>query len=476
MGASSIRRQLLSLALMPLSLTILAVSVLAVVASLEDIESRLKQRGQDIGKQAVLMSEFYFYTGDQLQLNNVAAIVAGLEGVSSIRFLNAQGEVMVKRRNDAADKGLDDQHLFVIPIYSKGISLDEVAQLAGAQTELSEKLGSIEISLSKAALTPLREAAYMRILLVALGALLLGVLMVYLFGRRLSAALSETIEAAKSVKRGNMNSRAPENGEGEILEFQKVFNRMVGSVQQNEVQLQDRINSATRSLNETVAELSQSNRELAATRQATIELERSKAISDERARIMKDMHDGIGGQLVASLALIEKEQNSEIRANISSTLRECLDDLRLIILSLNMRDSTVSAVLADFKYRVHKKLQKLEIELIWEVDDIADHISLQPQQSLHLLRILQEVFTNTLKHAGASQIHLRLTSEQGKVRLSIDDDGIFTLDEEQRDCHGLNNMQWRAAELGGNLTVACNEAGGCAVRLDFAAADLSEVP
>ncbi|MBB6519881.1 HAMP domain-containing protein [Pseudoteredinibacter isoporae] len=464
MLARNIRSQVLFIALMPLLLVVAAVSVFMLSESLDDIESNLERRGNDISTQAVLMSEFYFYTGDVQRLSEIAGILINIDAVSSVRFVDANNKILAEQRKHT--QHLNKDRLFIIPIYSKDVSPDEVSALAGIEDEQEERLGQIEIALSRDEHSNLREKAYLRIMLVAVSAIALGVFMVYLFGRRMSASLSEMAAAAKAVKMGDLDSRSPENGEGEILELQRLFNRMVGSLQENEADLQNRIEHATKSLNESVDALSRKNTELEQQRQEAIELERSKAISDERARIMKDMHDGIGGQLVASLAMIEKEKNSEIRDNISSALRECLDDFRLIILSLNVSDSNLQALLADFKYRINKKLSKLKVRLSWQVAMEVDQVNIQPQQSLHLLRILQEIFANILKHSDASEIVLKVSLDGQQVHLQVDDNGQFN-EPEDKGGHGLKNMHWRAGELKGVFSLNKNEQGGASANLSF---------
>ncbi|WP_299980670.1 HAMP domain-containing protein [uncultured Pseudoteredinibacter sp.] len=464
MLARNIRSQLLFIAMMPLLLVVAAVSVFMLSESLDDIESSLERRGNDISTQAVLMSEFYFYTGDVQRLSEIAGIVINIDAVSSVRFVDANNKILAEQSKH--NSVINKDRLFIIPIYSKDVSPDEVSALAGIEENQEERLGQIEIALSRDEHSSLREKAYLRIMVVAVSAVALGIFMVYLFGRRLSASLSNMAASAKEVKMGDLSSRSPEDGEGEILELQRLFNRMVGSLQENEVQLQNRIAQATKSLNESVDELSQKNTQLEQQRQEAIELERSKAISDERARIMKDMHDGIGGQLVASLAMIEKEKNSEIRDNISSALRECLDDFRLIILSLNVSDSNLQALLADFKYRINKKLAKLGVGLRWQVATEVDQINIQPQQSLHLLRILQEIFANILKHSEANEITLKVSLSDKEVLLQVDDNGSFD-EPEQAGGHGLKNMRWRAEELKGHFELSQNEQGGASAKLSF---------
>jgi len=462
--ARNIRSQLLFIAMMPLLLVVAAVSVFMLSESLDDIESSLERRGNDISTQAVLMSEFYFYTGDVQRLSEIAGILINIDAVSSVRFVDVNNKILAEQSKH--NTVINKDRLFIIPIYSKDVSPDEVSALAGIEEDQEERLGQIEIALSRDEHSSLREKAYLRIMVVAVSAVALGIFMVYLFGRRLSASLSNMAASAKEVKMGDLSSRSSEDGEGEILELQRLFNRMVSSLQENEVQLQNRIAQATKSLNESVDELSQKNTQLEQQRQEAIELERSKAISDERARIMKDMHDGIGGQLVASLAMIEKEKNSEIRDNISSALRECLDDFRLIILSLNVSDSNLQALLADFKYRINKKLSKLNIDMRWQVDNGVDAVNIQPQQSLHLLRILQEIFANILKHSGATEVVLSVSIFDEKVQLKVDDNGVYRAPDGQGG-HGLKNMQWRAEEIKGSFEIKQNDNGGAVVEVVF---------
>lgn len=465
MIAKTIRAQLLLVSLLPLVLVVVAICVFMLADSINDIESDLENRGNEVSNQAVLMSEFHFYTGNVDRLKEVANIISGFEDVVYVRFEDSKKQILIESKSDSVSRSTKEEKLFLIPIYSRSLDVSDVGEIAGLENMSAQKLGSISIGISRSSSLAQREAAYLKVLLIALCAIVLGGMSVFVFGRDLSRSLTATMAAAKTIKRGGLRNRSPEDGSGEMLEFQRAFNRMLVKLEENESEMQYKIDQATSSLNELVVQLSNNNKELESTRQESIELAKSKAISDERARIMKDMHDGIGGQLVASLAMIEKEQNSEIRENISSALRECLDDFRLIINSLNLRDSNLTALLADFKYKISKKLNRLDVTLNWMVDDELDHVVIQPQQSLHLLRILQEAFTNILKHADAKNIDCRVHCDSGLVRLIVADDGDYN------GCagygHGINNMNWRAGQLAGTLTIDAGPDGGCVVNLAF---------
>jgi signal transduction histidine kinase len=177
------------------------------------------------------------------------------------------------------------------------------------------------------------------------------------------------------------------------------------------------------------------------------------------------MHDGIGGQLVASLALLEKETDSELKNNISQIISDCLNDLRLIINSLNTADNSLGKLLADLKFRMNKRLERLDIKLIWHIADIAEDLILPPQKSLNLLRILQEVFTNILKHANATEIQFSLVHEDNNIIIEINDNGYFDTNNINKNGIGITNMKNRTSALNAEFSMTQNEQGGCMIRL-----------
>jgi signal transduction histidine kinase len=133
-----------------------------------------------------------------------------------------------------------------------------------------------------------------------------------------------------------------------------------------------------------------------------------------------------------------------------------------------MQNSVLGSLLADFKYRTSRKLEQLDIELEWQVDMEADHLAIKPQTGLHLLRILQEAFTNILKHSGADKIHLSAEPVGDHFRIVIEDNGQFQPQAEAVEAgHGLRNMRSRAAKLGGSLDVEAIGSGGCRIILSF---------
>jgi signal transduction histidine kinase len=467
MMGSRIKTQLLVISLTPLMLVMILVLAFFVNASKDTLEERIQYRGGEIAAQIVSMSEFYFYTGDIDRLQDVAELMINIDELMSIHFRGVDDQTIVFRELDSKDQPI---RMFTVPIMAENKLADELTEMA-YENEPTPILGSLTIGLSENRLTTQLAALYSRILWVGVAGMLLGMVLVYFLSRSVTRSLTSLAETAKEIEASKLYSRCPENGKGELLALQHIFNDMAESLERNEQILQTRISDATASLNASVEELSLKNDELARKRQEAISLERSKAISDERTRIMKDMHDGIGGQLVSTLAMLDRHAGDSVteqtKTDIADTLRECLEDFRLIIHSLNINADSMEALLADFKYRLIKRLKPLNIELIWYMSESLDHVKLQPQQSLHLLRFLQEATTNTMKHSGASELSVRAVclSEQ-MVSLEVSDNGQCEQYESVLTGHGIKNMQWRACELDGTLNLA-NESGGLCIELQI---------
>lgn len=213
-----------------------------------------------------------------------------------------------------------------------------------------------------------------------------------------------------------------------------------------------------------VAEKSQ---ELKSFYDSKAESNREKAILSERERIMRDMHDGLGGQLVQLLALAEKNPALE---PVRNNLEMLLTDLRLIIDSLTIEDGDLSNVLGAFRYRTEPLLKKVGLSYNWQVNDLPEIQSFGPSAVLQILRILQESISNATKHAEASQITIFATTVQNIdntsfVLIEIRDNGKGMSDNEQGELdsakygHGLKNMKYRAMSVGASLKISNSEQG-----------------
>jgi len=193
-----------------------------------------------------------------------------------------------------------------------------------------------------------------------------------------------------------------------------------------------------------------------------LELERQRIVAEERQRITRDIHDGLGGHLVTTLAMLESADEFS-RDDVAEALRGALDDLRLVIDSLDPRETDLVSVLATVRSRLEPRLRRRGLGFRWDVADLPPSPGFGPERLLRVMRVVQEAITNVLKHAGATTITVRTGVAGGRAFVSVADDGQGFV-AEHAEGRGLVNMRRRAAELGGELALATG-AGGTTVTL-----------
>ena len=98
--------------------------------------------------------------------------------------------------------------------------------------------------------------------------------------------------------------------------------------------------------------------------------------------------------------------------------------------------------------------------------DVAS-MQLRPEVELVVYRVAQEILTNVMRHADASEVLLALQPVDGALRLLVRDNGRGLPDGAAEPGAGLAGMAERAVHVGGRLTVAPGPGGGTEVRLDI---------
>lgn len=189
-------------------------------------------------------------------------------------------------------------------------------------------------------------------------------------------------------------------------------------------------------------------------------VQREQDLVSERERIMRDMHDGVGGYLVSLLAGLE---NKATRPEaLAARLREALEDLRLMIHSLDNADEDLDVALATVRPRLEGVLAAGGIALDWKVAGPGEGVRLGPGAVLQLMRILQEAVTNALKHSGADHVTVTLEriadADGAAARLSVHDNGRG-LAARRPTGRGLDNIRHRALTAGGRADIRRGKAG-----------------
>jgi len=193
------------------------------------------------------------------------------------------------------------------------------------------------------------------------------------------------------------------------------------------------------------------------------ELERQQTIATERERLMRDMHDGVGGHLVAMLAIIEADRRRP--GELATAVRDALDDMRLMVDSLEPVDDDLNAVLAMLHDRLAPRMKAAGVTLHWDVDLLPPVAGLTPTRVLHVLRMLQEAVTNAIRHGQARTLCLSAHPDAQQVRLTLRDDGGGFDPAATTSGRGLKNLRRRSAEVGASLDIVSAPGQGCTVHI-----------
>ena len=195
---------------------------------------------------------------------------------------------------------------------------------------------------------------------------------------------------------------------------------------------------------------------------------RRGAVLEERQRLARDMHDGIGGQLVSLIARVRSRRIGIDR--VEDELVSGLTELRLVVDSLDAAGDSLADALAIFRMRAQPQAEAAGMEFVWAQPEGLDLETDNPRWTLNVYRLLQEAMSNAVRHSRATRLEIRIELSGAKVlTIEFADDGIgmpAAATREKGPGKGLANMKHRAAQLGGRLEIgAAAEGRGTRIRL-----------
>lgn len=210
------------------------------------------------------------------------------------------------------------------------------------------------------------------------------------------------------------------------------------------------------------------------TQRRLVERELLRVSDAEKNRIGSDLHDGLGQYLTGisclSAALRDKLQTqgrkeADEAATISSLVQEAISQTRALARGLcpvQLETSGLETALEDLTFQV-QRLHGLECQFVPD-----GKVDVETNVALHLYRIAQEAINNAVKHAAAKRIVVTADFSKDSKILIIEDDGCgFDPDVEHGPSSGMSLMPYRAAMIGGTLTITSQPNCGTKVECRF---------
>ncbi len=357
--------------------------------------------------------------------------------VADVKRSETRGaELMGKLLNDeltqkaiAAKDILVQEHGNIIDIASpivlgqKKLSVVRIGfSTEGIQNTISRMTKELDEGLDKAVLTAINNTI--------LAGVLVGIpiiVIVLIFANRLLLPVYALIDGTKRIAAGDLTYRIEARAKDEIGQLSESFNRM------------------------------------------TEDISRYQA---EREKILKDMHDGIGGITTNIKLLSELAQNKSSVSEVKETLRtiselskEGLAEIRNFIHSLDVKETNWRALAAELRNFGRNMIEShgMSFNMRASVEDVREQMS--SLLYLNIFRTLKEALTNIVKHSKAKSVDVTLSANTANITLTVKDDGIGLKEEEKGKGRGISNMIVRAKELGGQLTIRTDN--GTSVTLEI---------
>lgn len=205
---------------------------------------------------------------------------------------------------------------------------------------------------------------------------------------------------------------------------------------------------------------------------AELSLHSEQVKEQERARIARELHDDLGGNLSAikmALAMLVKRLPgapavlAEKAAYLDSLVDRTIDCVHRI--ARDLRPSTLDlGIVAALEWQASEFEQTTGITCRAEIDE---DIALDDDQATALFRIFQEALTNIAKHADATGVVVRLRRDGAQLALTVSDNGrgIAAIDRLKPDSFGLRGMDERVQALKGSLRLSVPPGGGTMVSI-----------
>lgn len=186
------------------------------------------------------------------------------------------------------------------------------------------------------------------------------------------------------------------------------------------------------------------------------EAEFGRAVSEERARVAGEIHDGLAQYLFALSTHLNMLRAGGDLETILPRLEEVAglaqQEARFAVLALSSAGGS-----APFDAALRRYVEFLCADGVLEVDvEIDSDIRLAPDEQIEIFRIVQEGLANVRKHANANWAEVKISESGGKRTVVVRDDGDGLSEDETKPTagQGLKNMRRRADSIGADFTVS----------------------
>jgi signal transduction histidine kinase len=198
---------------------------------------------------------------------------------------------------------------------------------------------------------------------------------------------------------------------------------------------------------------------------AIAEAEFGRAVADERARVAREIHDGLAQYLFAISAQVSMLESGapldQVLPRLKTASIAAQQEARFAVLALSSSGGTARF---DAALRRYVDLLTADGELAVELD-VDPQVRLAADEQIEVFRIVQEGLGNARRHAGTARAEVSISQHGGHRVVGVRDDGIGFDHERALPGHGLENMRLRAEAIEGQFNLRSDPGHGTAIEV-----------
>jgi signal transduction histidine kinase len=202
---------------------------------------------------------------------------------------------------------------------------------------------------------------------------------------------------------------------------------------------------------------------------------RLREIEALRIQIAADLHDDVGARLtkvamvteLVDRGIPESDHNKSQIRNIANTTNEVIQAMDEIVWTINPSNDTVDHLANYLFQHTQEYFQNTNVRCRLDFPAKLPQMQVSTEARHNLFMAVKEALNNVLKHAQATEVRVSLAVENGKLMVSIDDNGSgFSPGAEREAGEGLRNMKQRLEQIDGKLRIDSAPGKGTRVQME----------
>ena len=218
-------------------------------------------------------------------------------------------------------------------------------------------------------------------------------------------------------------------------------------------------------------------------RREMLRLKQQRALEQERLRIAHDIHDDLGArvtQISLVSAMSQKNDSFPEQARtdfdrISKMSRELVSALYETVWAVSPENDNLEALGSYLCQMANQLCEQTPLRCRFNAIGLPPEVQISSHLRHNLCMAVKEAIHNAIKHSQATEIFMRITFTQGKLEISVQDNGTAFNPAKKSDGNGLVNMKQRLANIGGSCLIESEPDKGTAVCIQLVVPKLEKL-